>query len=223
MIAKLYHTYDLESLAKFVTLFYEEQPADFTYLSFNPIMLQFRRRISDPTIFQHMGRNSSLPGKIMEIQDPHFSKDLLQKILKGDNPPATLETSISINSVYSPESAYKAGFGHFWSESKPRKGDYFRIKFESPQVVSRIIIASGMKANPTDIFYDAIVETSSTLNKANNCTDYELKGKFINGTADISNLATIANKTSTYCIQIRVMKNNPFWVLIQEIDVFLLR
>jgi hypothetical protein len=48
----------------------------------------------------------------MEIQDPHFSKDLLQKILKGDNPPATLETSISINSVYSPESAYKAGFGH---------------------------------------------------------------------------------------------------------------
>jgi hypothetical protein len=28
MIAKLYHTYDLESLAKIVTLFYEEQPAD---------------------------------------------------------------------------------------------------------------------------------------------------------------------------------------------------
>jgi hypothetical protein len=223
MIAKLYHTYDLESLAKIVTLFYEEQPADFTYLSFNPIMLQFRRRISDPTIFQHMGRNSSLPGKNENIQDPHFSKDLLQKILKGDNPPATLETSISINSVYSPESAYKAGFGHFWSESKPRKGDYFRIKFESPQVVSRIIIASGMEAHPTDIFYDAILETSSTLNKAKNCTDYELKGKFINGTADISNLATIANKTSTYCIQIRVMKNNPFWVLIQEIDVFLLR
>jgi hypothetical protein len=55
-------------------LVYEEQPADFTYLSFNPIMLQFRRRISDPTIFQHMGRNSSLPGKIMEIQDPHFSR-----------------------------------------------------------------------------------------------------------------------------------------------------
>jgi hypothetical protein len=98
-----------------------------------------------------MGRNSSLPGKIMEIQDPHFSKDLLQKILKGDNPPATLETSMSINSVYSPESAYKAGFGHFWSESKPRKGDYFRIKFESPQVVSRIIIASGMETHPTDI------------------------------------------------------------------------
>jgi hypothetical protein len=116
---------------------------------------------------------------LLYIQDPHFSKDLLQKILKGDNPPAKLETSISINSVYSPESAYKAGFGHFWSESKPRKGDYFRIKFESPQVVSRIIIASGMEAHPRDMFYDAILETSSTLNKANNCTDYELKGKFV--------------------------------------------
>jgi alpha-1,3-mannosylglycoprotein beta-1,4-N-acetylglucosaminyltransferase C len=82
MIAKLYHTYDLESLAKIVTLFYEEQPADFTYLSFNPIMLQFRRLISDPTIFQHMGRNSSLPGKNENIQDPHFSKDIFHKILK---------------------------------------------------------------------------------------------------------------------------------------------
>jgi len=223
MIAKLYHTYDLESLAKIVTLFYEEQPADFTYLSFNPIMLQFRRRISNPTIFQHMGRNSSLPGKIMEIQDLRFRKDFHQKTLIGDNPPAKFETSISINSGYSPESAYKAGFGYFWSKSAPRMGDYFRIKFESPQVVSRIIIVSGTKANPTDIFYDAIVETSSTLNKANNCTDYELNGKFINGTADISNLATIANKMSTYCIQIRVMKNNRFWVLIHKIDVFLLR
>jgi hypothetical protein len=63
-------------------------------------------------------------------------------------------------------------------------------------VVSRIIIASGMETHPTDIFYDAIVETSSTLNKANNCTDYELKGKFVNGTADISNLATIAMLTT---------------------------
>jgi hypothetical protein len=80
-----------------------------------------------------------------------------------------------------------------------------------------------MEAYPTDIFYDAIVEMSSTLNKANNCTDYELKGKFVNGTAYISNIATIANKTSTYCIQIRVMKNNSFWVLIKNIAVFLLR
>ena len=80
-----------------------------------------------------------------------------------------------------------------------------------------------METYPRDIFYDAIVETSSTLNKANNCTNYELKGKFVNGTADISSLATIANKRSTYCIQIRVMKNNSFWVLIKNIAVFLLR
>lgn len=223
MIAKLYHTYDLESLAKIVTLFYEEQPADFTYLRYQVIMLQFSRRISNPTIFQHMGRHSSLTGKIMDMQDTHFRKDFHQKILKGDNPPATFQTSISINSGYSPESAYKSGYGHFWSKSSPRKGDYFKIKFESPQVVSRIIIASGSKTNPTDIFYDAIVETSSKLDKANKCTDYELKGKFINGTVNISNLATIANKTSIYCIQIRLMEDHPFWVLIETIDVFLLR
>jgi hypothetical protein len=49
-------------------MFYEEQPADFTYLSFNPIMLQFRRRISDPTIFQHMGRNSSLSISLFVVE-----------------------------------------------------------------------------------------------------------------------------------------------------------
>jgi len=223
MIAKLYHTYDLESLAKIVTLFYEEQPADFTYLKFNSVMLQFGRIIRKPTFFHHNGVKSSLPGKIPLVSDMYSINDLHQKTLKGDNPPAKFETNIVIHSGYPPESAYADVRGHCWSSSPPRKGKYVRIKFESPQVVSRIIIVSGSDKFPTDIFYDAIVETSSKLDKANNCTDYELKGKFINGMADISNLATIANKTSTYCIQIRLMKNNPFWVLIQEIAVFLLR
>ena len=223
MIAKLYHTYDLESLAKIVTLFYEEQPADFTYLKFNPIMLQFGQIIRKPTLFQHNGLKSSLPGKIQPLKDRYSMQDLPQKTLMGDNPPAKFETNIVINAAYTPESAYAAGSGHCWSSSAPRKGDYVRIKFKSPQVISRIIIVSGLDKFPTDIFYDAIVETSSTLDKANICKEYELKGTFINGTADISNLATIANKTLTYCIQIRLVKNNPFWVLIQEIAVFLLR
>ena len=219
MIAKLYHTYDLESLAKIVTLFYEEQPADDTYLKFNHLMLQFGRIIRKPTLFQHNGVKSSLPGRIQLLQDRYSIKDLHQKTLMGDNPPAQFETNIAVNSGYPPESAYEAGFGHCWSNSSPRKGDYFRIKFESPQMISRIIIVSGLEKFPKDMFYHAVVETSSKLN----CTNYEYKGKFINGTADISNVTNKANKTSTYCIQIRVMENNPFWVLIQEIAVFLLR
>jgi hypothetical protein len=135
------------------------------------------------------------------------------KTLMGDNPPAQFETNIAVNSGYPPESAYEPGLGHYWSNSSPRKGDYFRIKFESPQMISRIIIVSGLEKFPKDMLYHAVVETSSKLN----CSDYEYKGKFINGTADISNVTNKANKTLTYCIQIRIVENNPWTVMLSVV------
>lgn len=221
MIAKLYHTQNLETLAKMVTLFYEEQPADYTYLNFNPQMLQFRRIIRKPTLFQHIGRNSSLPGKIMLVQDRFFMKESRKK-LKGDNPPATLETSLSINPGYPPESAYYEGFGHFWSESGPRKGDFFRIQFISPQNISRIVVVSGTNEFPTDILYHAVLETSYSLNKTNSCIDYKVIAHFTNGTVDISNVASMFNRQKLHCLQIRIVKPRPFWVLIKEIAVYLM-
>lgn len=220
MIAKLYRTHDLEALAKMVALFYEEQPADVTFLNFNPQMLQFSRIIRKPTLFQHIGRTSSLKGKTMLAEDRFFMGNF-HKELKGDNPPAKVLTSLKVHSGYLPENAYNAGFGYFWSESSPQKNDYFRVKFKKPQSIQRIIVKSGIDRFPKDKFYNAGLEISSEVNKTNDCINYKLIGKFLNGTVDVRNATYPSNSIKTHCIQIRVLRPQKFWVIIQEISVFL--
>ncbi|CAC5381378.1 MGAT4C [Mytilus coruscus] len=222
MIAKLYRTHDLEALAKMVALFYEEQPADVTFLNFNPQMLQFSRIIRKPTLFQHIGRTSSLHGKIMLAEDRFFMGNF-RKELKGDNPPAKLLTNLKVHSGYSPDNAYNAGFGYFWSESSPQKNDYFRVMFNKPQAIQRIVVKSGIDRFPKDKFYNAVLEISSEVNKTNNCINYKVIGKFVNGTVDVRNVTNLSNAIKTHCIQIKVLRPQQFWVIIQEISVFLWR
>ncbi|XP_071149766.1 alpha-1,6-mannosyl-glycoprotein 4-beta-N-acetylglucosaminyltransferase-like isoform X2 [Mytilus edulis] len=222
MIAKLYRTQDLEALAKMVALFYEEQPADVTFLYFNPQMLQFKRIVRKPTLFQHIGKTSSLKGKTMLVQDWFFIANF-RKTLKGDNPQATLLTNLKFSSVYSPENAYNKDFGYFSSEVGPKKNDYFKVVFKTPQIIQRIVVKSGLERFPKDKFYNAVLEVSSRTDKTNNCTDYHVIGKFVNGTIDVQNFTTVTNTNTTMCIQIRVLRSQKFWVKIPEISVFLTR
>ncbi|XP_064615770.1 alpha-1,3-mannosyl-glycoprotein 4-beta-N-acetylglucosaminyltransferase C-like [Liolophura sinensis] len=72
-IAKLFHSYDLTKLASLLKLFYNEQPNDVLLLHFNEMMLQFRRYLRKPTIFQHRGFVSSLHRKREPLIDLMFS------------------------------------------------------------------------------------------------------------------------------------------------------
>lgn len=89
-IAKLFHSEDLEKLAKMLMLFYNEQPNDVTYLHFNELMLQFRRIVRRPTLFQHHGYYSSLSIKRRNAtdmffmgNDPNFTLPVMRRASKG--------------------------------------------------------------------------------------------------------------------------------------------
>lgn len=221
MIAKLYHTKDLESLAKIVALFYEEQPADFTYLSFNPLMLQFGRRVRKPTLFQHMGTTSSLKTKTVKAKDGYFIGNMT-KTYKGDNPPADITTTFSDKST-SPEVAYMAGFGIYWSSRSPEKDEYYKVHFKKPQKVRRIVVISGMDSHPNDILKNAVLEISHKLNQTKQCTDFEPLGSFKNGVIDINNLTQFSSSHGIHCFQIKLLRRQAAWVIIREIAVFLWR
>ncbi|XP_071148795.1 alpha-1,6-mannosyl-glycoprotein 4-beta-N-acetylglucosaminyltransferase-like [Mytilus edulis] len=223
MIAKLYHTHDLEALAKMVALFYQEQPADNTYLHFNPQMLQFRRIIRKPTLFQHIGMTSSQWGHVQALKDRFFVANDQKKVLKGDNPPAKVFTSLRSLSKHSPENAYNTSFGYFWSKSKARKNDNFRIIFNKPQSIKRIVVNSGLDVFPEDKIYSALLEISSKSINKNDCTDYKIIGQFVNGKVDVQNVPHLLNTTDIHCIQIRFQKSQNFWVIIHEISIFLRR
>lgn len=219
MIAKLYHTYDLEILAQVVALFYEEQPADNTYIYLNSLMFQTRRIVRKPTIFQHIGWTSSLRTKTSKISDIFFLGNFTKRY-KGDNPPADIITTIS-DETASPEVAYLSDMGFYWSAKRALQGEYYRVKFKRPESVRRIVVVSGKDKFPKDIFHNAVLEVSYTLNKTNHCLDYQTLGTFSNGLIDINNITESSGTQKMHCFQIRVLKTQSPWILIQEIAVFL--
>lgn len=72
-LAKLFHSYDLDKLARLLMIFYKEQPNDVILLHFNEMMLQFKRYIRTPTIFYHRGHMSSLVFRGGTMKDLMFN------------------------------------------------------------------------------------------------------------------------------------------------------
>nr|XP_034309576.1 alpha-1,3-mannosyl-glycoprotein 4-beta-N-acetylglucosaminyltransferase C isoform X1 [Crassostrea gigas] len=221
-IGKLYHSYDLEKLAKMVLLFYEEQPCDFTYLHFNSQMLQFQRYIHRPTIFQHVGLKSSLPGKIQPLKDTFF--DNLDKIYQGDNPPAKLFTNMLVHSSFSPESAYYQEPGYFWSHRNGKAGDWFTVVFDDPQRVEKIIVETGSREHPLDRILHGKLQASLSLVKIDksepSCTNNILLGHFKEGFIKVGNLTSVLGPFKIHCVSIILTANQDWWIIIKEIAVF---
>ncbi|XP_022304213.1 alpha-1,3-mannosyl-glycoprotein 4-beta-N-acetylglucosaminyltransferase C-like isoform X1 [Crassostrea virginica] len=224
-IGKLYHSYDLEKLAKMVLLFYEEQPCDFTYLYFNIQMLQFRRIIRRPTIFQHVGLKSSLPGKIQSLKDRFF--DNSEKIYNGDNPAAKIYTNMKVQAgeSFSPESAYSGEPGYFWSKGNGKTGDWFIIVFDDPQRIEKILILTGSREHSEDTIKHGKLHASLSLVAVEasrpRCTNDIFLGYFDNGNIKVENLTSILGPFKIHCVGITLTENQNWWIIIKEIAVFI--
>ena len=221
-IGKLYHSADLEKLAKMVLLFYEEQPCDFTFLYFNIQMLQFYRHIHRPSIFQHVGIHSSLPGKIQPLKDRFF--DDFSKKLKGDNPPAKIYTNMKTDHDFLPEMAYSQSDGYFWSKGNAANGDIYVIVFNEPSHVDRIAIVTGSREHPEDKIENGKVEASLSFigveNDLPKCTNDIFLGQFEKGSIDVRNLRKKIDPFKLYCLRITITSNQNWWIIIKEIAVF---
>lgn len=220
-IGKLYHSYDLEKLAKMVLLFYEEQPCDFTYLHFNSQMLQ-QRYIHRPTIFQHVGLKSSLPGKVQPLKDRFF--DNLEKTFQGDNPPTKLYTNLLVQSHNTPESAYYQDPGYFWSRRNGKADDWFTIVFDYPQRVEKIIVETGSREHPLDKILHGKLQGSLSLVKIDKsvpkCTNNIILGHFKDGFINVGNLTSVVGPFKIHCVSILLTANQDWWIIIKEIAVF---
>jgi alpha-1,3-mannosylglycoprotein beta-1,4-N-acetylglucosaminyltransferase C len=224
-IGKLYPTKYLERLAKTVLMFYEEQPVDFIYHYFNILNLQRRRIIRRPTIFQHVGYHSSLPGKVQTLTDKYFP-DNDQKVIKGDNPPAKIVTTFRTSPDYPPEAAYSATDGYFWVQSSSRVHHLFYVLFKEPVVIEKVIVLTGSKAHPHDKIQDAKLDVCLSIRRNGyqiRCINEIYIGNFINGTIKELNLGTRLHNLTTDGIRITMTKNQETWIVFKEIAVFVKR
>ncbi|OWF40760.1 Alpha-1,3-mannosyl-glycoprotein 4-beta-N-acetylglucosaminyltransferase C [Mizuhopecten yessoensis] len=223
-IGKAYHSKDLERLSKMILLFYVEQPGDFTYRHFNIMMLQFGRRIIYPTLFQHIGLQSSLPGKIQKLKDAHF--ETTEKQYKSENPPAKLFTSITEVSPDNPLiNAYdRAARGLFWTTGVPKENDSITIVFDKPQSVDHVIIVTGSSSHPSDKLENGVLEASLSLTKNKNtkpmCGDNVFLGTFKDGLINATHLDANLSSNKVHCLRIIVTANQSYWLIVREIAVF---
>lgn len=149
--------------------------------------------------------------------------DQMEKKYKGDNPKATIYTTLQTYLSFMPQLAYSKTEGFFWSHGSPGEGDIFVVVFDEPQTVDRVIVDTGSENHPTDILASATLLASLTVLKNAerfDCTNDIPLGDFQDGRVEVKEVSEKV-KFKIVCLQIKVTKQQSTWAIIREIAVFL--
>lgn len=220
-IGKLYHDHDLQRLAAFIKFLYDEQPVDFLYRYFNAILAQKKPIARTPSLFQHMGLESSLLGKVQQTKDLNFV-DNSRDFHDSDNPPAVVSTTLDAFASYVAHLSYSASPGYFWGRP-PVRGDTFTVLFIEPQMIRRVVINTGDDAHPGDHLNYGRLEISQAAagqehsKKSDSaCVQYQTVKDFKNGRVD----AKLDARRPTKCCRIYATGTQDTWLLVKEIAVW---
>lgn len=167
-IGKLFRSSDLSMVVEFFLMFHKDKPVDWLMDHIlwvkvcNPEKDQqhcarekshLRIRFK-PSLFQHVGKESSLKGKKQNLIDKDFKKaPLFQAHL---NPKAVSISSLEPYQGYTIDRAYK-GQTFFWAYP-PHTDDVMRFKFDQEITIEKFRFKSGNLEHPGDIIRNASVE-----------------------------------------------------------------
>lgn len=186
-------------------------------------MLQFKRHIRRPTLFEHVGYHSSLPGKIQPLKDRFFHS--YPKTLKGDNPPASVYTSLPFEGYFNPDNCYSKDDGIFWSTRSGKGKDWLTVVFSEPQMIDRIEIETGTNTHPNDKIHFAKVEASlASVVKGPGkpeCGRNKLLGYFDDGNIRVVDIQSKTEGQKVHCLSIILTNKQETWVIVKEIAVFI--
>ncbi|XP_061581925.1 alpha-1,3-mannosyl-glycoprotein 4-beta-N-acetylglucosaminyltransferase B-like [Cololabis saira] len=167
-IGKMFRTRDLPLVTEFFLMFHRDKPIDWLLDHIlwvkvcNPekdakdcdrqkTLLKLRYK---PSLFQHVGLHSSLPGKMQHLKDKFFGNQILYQA--HNNPPAELSSSLKHYQQHSLDRLY-AGNDFFWALT-PVHGDYVLFSFPQPIHISGYRFRSGNMESSGDKFYNTTVE-----------------------------------------------------------------
>ncbi|KAF7707014.1 alpha-1,3-mannosyl-glycoprotein 4-beta-N-acetylglucosaminyltransferase B-like [Silurus meridionalis] len=167
-IGKLFRTADLPTIVEFFLMFHKDKPID--WLLDHILWVKVcnpekdskhcdnekakMKRIFKPSLFQHVGLHSSLPGKIQNLKDKDFGSQVLFKA--HPNPPAELSSNLKFYQSHTLDRAYR-GEDFLWAFS-PSAEDYILFRFITPQNVKRYRFRSGNIEANGDKFYNTSVQ-----------------------------------------------------------------
>ena len=167
-IGKLFRASDLSTLVEFFLMFYKEKPNDwlldhiFWVKACHPEKSAKHCRLEKaklrikfkPSLFQHVGKESSLKGKKQTLVDKEFKK---QPLFKAHvNPRATIKTDLEEYQKFTAERGY-LGHSYFWALT-PLKNAVLRIVFARPERLETFLFKTGNVEHPADKLVNGTVE-----------------------------------------------------------------
>ncbi|KAK3597450.1 hypothetical protein CHS0354_041863 [Potamilus streckersoni] len=233
-IGKLFKSSDLPIVVEFFLMFYKDKPIDWLldHLLWVKVcspekddkhcvrMKAEAKKRFRPSLFQHVGMQSSLKGKIQKLKDKDFGKQAIHRA--HVNPPASLHTSIKTYQKFTLQKAY-IGEDIFWGVS-PVAGDTVEIVFNPYIQLQGFLFRSGSMQHPDDKFLNTTVEilpefvfsdTNETV--ANKKATYVAVGEFNKAGVAKGDIDPLYGKIQS--IRLRVLQNSQSWVLLNEIHL----
>ena len=174
-IGKLFKSSDLSTLVEFFLMFYKEKPNDWLLDHIFWVKVchpeknakhcnkeKSKLRIKfKPSLFQHIGKESSLKGKTQKLVDKEFKKQAL--FHSHLNPKAVIKTDLEEYQKFTAERAY-LGHTYMWALS-PLKNSVLRMIFEQPEHIERFYFKSGNVEHPGDKLVNGTVEVLRSSTK----------------------------------------------------------
>jgi hypothetical protein len=213
-IGKVYHNYDLNEIASFYYIFFDEMPVDWMEYTWREIKGQSGRwRFRAASLFQHIGLVSSLQNKKQKSKEPYFDNQT-QKFL-GLNPPAKVQTDL-IAEKTKLKAAYEQGGGYFWGRCHHKSNCFIKIIFEKALPLQRVVVETGGNFASNDTIHHGSLKIGTYPN-INDCVHYETPSpeSFKKGTLDI----VFPQKQTVNCLRIEIQRQQE-WVFIREINVW---
>ncbi|OWF52377.1 alpha-1,3-mannosyl-glycoprotein 4-beta-N-acetylglucosaminyltransferase C-like [Mizuhopecten yessoensis] len=219
-IGKLFRSVHIERLAHTLLAYYDSKPCDLLLGHVFRILGQKAPIHSSPSLFQHMGKWSSLQNKMMPSIDKKFKgfgdKALsIIEVPKGDNPKASLVTNMNWAQGFGPGHAYNHSSSYFWA-TDPHRRSFFEIIYRWPITITKIIISTGDVRNRKD----SLVAGSLRVSDDEPCNAKgTLLGSFVGGEFD-SEILGSKIPPGIKCIAIVINNSQTGWLIIRDIAVF---
>ncbi|XP_050411919.2 alpha-1,3-mannosyl-glycoprotein 4-beta-N-acetylglucosaminyltransferase C [Patella vulgata] len=222
-IGKLYRSRDVLKLATVLKTFYNEKPCDFLMYDFLTMMLQTQIYLRVPKLFKHLGVHSSLStNKRKEDKDIFFERKM--NVLRGDNPPADLFTSLQAYLPHTLSKVYEGKYADaiFWSYS-PKSGDSVVIAFKEQQLLDRIVIITGFVNSTRDRLKKGTLESGTIVRRTKpghiTCSETRILGVFSGGIIGVN----ITNSYPVACVVIRITGAQSDWILFRSVAIYIKR
>ena len=208
-IGHFFKSEDLVKLSKYMVTFFDEQPVDWLVGSYMTATGQKGRISIRPSLFQHIGTMSSLPGKIQKVVDRGFKmkkngKEQPGACVKSNNPEAmVLDTDMVPYGGFSLKQLYFCS-GHFWA-SNAGQNKTITIVFKDTENVLGLEVASGPKERASDFLEHGLIKFAQSANCEQGLS---VMGNFTMGRFKIE----LNSPQPVKCIRLEVTQDQENWV-----------